>query len=333
MYTTDKENCPKVLICILNWNNIEDTLHCLNSISQLEYSNFAILIIDNGSNEDPSERILEKNDKIILKRNNINLGYTGANNQGIDYAIQIGADYIWLLNNDTIVEPNTLRNLITTAETSQNIGLVSPVVYYLENKEKILFCGGYYDLDTQYKTFTRNLELSANWQKNCNKNLSLWGTALLVKISLVKEIGKLDERFFAYNEDIDYSIRSIKAGFSNLIDYSARVYHRKKQYVVGVNQYPPHYYFYTTRNEYFLWTKFMSKPKKILYLRSYLIKVFQTVANCKEKKAFVESIACLDGFWSAIYSQTGSYDDRKRMPKWLRSILIYRPFFLLKVLG
>lgn len=99
---------PKVYIIILNWNGLKDTLECLESVFKLDYLNFEVIVVDNGSTDDSVNVILKTYPQVRLIENRENLGYTGGNNIGMRYAIERDADYIWLLNNDTIVEEDTL---------------------------------------------------------------------------------------------------------------------------------------------------------------------------------------------------------------------------------
>lgn len=105
-------NHPKVYVIILNWNGLEDTLECLGSVFQMDYQNFEVLVVDNGSKDNSINFIKTKYPQVVLIENKENLGYTGGNNIGMRYALNNGADYVWLVNNDTVVMVDTLSKLI-----------------------------------------------------------------------------------------------------------------------------------------------------------------------------------------------------------------------------
>src|SRR6056297_688817 len=136
-----------VYIVILNWNNFQETIDCVESCKKLTYSNFKILLVDNGST-DGSEDILKKEfPGIPLIQTGENLGYSGGNNAGIRHALEQGADYIWLLNNDTVVDPQCLAKMVQTAESSNQIGMVGSKIFYHHSPDILWYAGGEIDLE------------------------------------------------------------------------------------------------------------------------------------------------------------------------------------------
>ena len=136
---------PKVSIIILNWNGLKDTLECLESVKKSDYPNYEIILIDNASKNREGEIIKSRFPELILVQNEMNLGFAGGNNIGMRYALKNGAYYVWLLNNDTVIESNTLSDLVAVAEKTPNAGLLSPLIYYYANPEQIQFCGSSFD--------------------------------------------------------------------------------------------------------------------------------------------------------------------------------------------
>ncbi len=141
-----------------------------------------------------------------------NLGYTGGNNLGIRSAMKRKADYIWILNNDTILERDCLRYMVDAAERDHQIGLLSPVIFYNHQRNRIQFCGSFFN------TSGNSILADPSDRKEESANLDgavlvLYGTALLVKRNVIEKIGFFDENFFAYFEDLDYSLRANKNRF------------------------------------------------------------------------------------------------------------------------
>src|SRR5205823_1889527 len=119
-----RERWPRVGIIILNWNSYQVTSECLLSLRKLNYPNTEIVLVDNGSSDDSADRLQNEFPEIRVLRNPENLGFPGGNNVGIRYVLDRGADYLLLLNNDTVVQPDFLRELVQVAESDATIGLL-----------------------------------------------------------------------------------------------------------------------------------------------------------------------------------------------------------------
>lgn len=208
----------KVSIIILQYNNSSNTMVCLNSVKNLAYENFEIIVIDNASEDkeiDSIEKYLENKSNITLIKNNMNLGYPGGNNIGIKQAIRNKADYILLLNNDTTVEKNLLLKLIAAGETNRRIGLLGPLI----SEDNQIIYGG------KISWLKPELEHNKKYLTH-NTNFFISGAALLIKREVVEKIGLLDERYFLYFEDADYCLRAEKVDFELKIVPEAIIYHQ-----------------------------------------------------------------------------------------------------------
>lgn len=207
----------KVQIIILQYNNSDSTIKCLNSLLVLNYGNFKVLVVDNASETEDAKKISDfiSNHSAMgyeLKVMNLNLGYSSGNNYGIKYALENQADYIWVLNNDVFVEKDSLSKLIEVAEKNPSIGILSPV---LDEGDKKVYGG---------KIKWLKAELSHSIQKLEN-NQYIPGTAMLLRTEIVKKIGFLDERYFLYFEDAEYSLRAQKAGYELMTVEESLVHH------------------------------------------------------------------------------------------------------------
>ena len=123
---------PHVTIIILNWNQEKDSLECLNSVSRINYPAFSIVVVDNGSTDgspDSIEKWSHLNSPVKLIRNSKNRGFVAGSNQAMRFALTTLTNYMFLLNNDTIVEPNILTHLVAEAEQDVDIGMVGPKIY------------------------------------------------------------------------------------------------------------------------------------------------------------------------------------------------------------
>lgn len=216
---------PKVYIVTINWNGLKDTLECLESLRTIDYKNFETVVIDNGSNDNQAATIKQKFPKIKLIKNQRNQGFTGACNQGIKLALKEGADYVLLLNNDTIVTKDFLAKIVEFYESSPDAGMVSPVVLYNDRKT-IWFAGAKIQLGI-VRHINKALSLKDLKSKQPFETRFVPGAALLVSTKLIKQIGPLDDKYFAYYEDIDWCYRAKAAGYSSYVVPQTVIYHKK----------------------------------------------------------------------------------------------------------
>lgn len=314
---------PTIFIIILNWNGLKDTLECLESVYKLDYPDYKVLVVDNGSTDESVKVIREVYPEVTLIENKENLGYSGGNNIGMRYALENKAEYVWLLNNDAVVEPDSLSKLISAAEGSTEIGLASPCIYYYDEPDKIQFCGSI--IDWKKKKF---LHLKDQGLSKCNmgmRDMVLWGTALLIKRNVIESIGFLNEEYFSYHEDHEYSTRAIKNGYINIVVMPSKVYHKEVSSSGGRDS-PLHCY-YWTRNIYFFWTENMTLLKKLLYIRKYISNSIYLAGKLIEEQRFASADARLDGMWSALHGITGPWENKIEMPRILKRIISACPFF------
>src|ERR1017187_6066317 len=146
---------PLVLIVVLNWNDPDETISAVESIFQMDYANFRVLVIDNGSTDDSVERLRGLvGERVELVEVAVNTGYTGGCNLGFKRALEMGADYAWLLNNDTTADTHALSSVVALAESDERIGLVSPLIARLGSRE-VVMAGAWWDKDARDRKSTR----------------------------------------------------------------------------------------------------------------------------------------------------------------------------------
>jgi GT2 family glycosyltransferase len=134
---------PKVSIIILNWNGLEDTSECLESLKKVTYANYETIVVDNGSDGDDVKILREKfGDYIHVINNDNNYGFAEGNNIGMRYVLSRGTDYVLLLNNDTTVAPEFLVEMIQVGESDEKIGVLGPMIYLYDKPNVIWEAGG-----------------------------------------------------------------------------------------------------------------------------------------------------------------------------------------------
>ena len=234
---------PKVFIIILNWNNWPDTLECLESLKNNDYPNYQVVIIDNGSKEKPQA----PNPEIKIIYNKENLGFAGGNNVGVKYALEKEADYVLLLNNDTLVKQDFLSKLIEVGEKDKKFGLLGPKIYFADQKEKIWFAGG--QVNWLYNKGTmrgyNEIDIGQYDSSEIQETDYITGCCLLIKRAVIEKIGLMPEDYFLYYEDTDWSLAAQKAGFKCIFVYGAKIWHKgSKSSIEG----SPSYIYYHIRN-------------------------------------------------------------------------------------
>jgi len=285
---------PRVSIIVLNWNGWNDTIECLESLYQITYPNYDVIVVDNGSTDDsvqnlkmyaegrikvkskfikhnmnkksiPVTECLSCNNnsvefkrmkvsapssdrRLVLLRNEKNLGYAEGNNVGIRFALRaFDPDYFLILNNDVVVAPDFLTQMISVAEAHRDAGIFSPKVYYYDQPERIqatwnrvmlgrgtVFLAGAGEIDQGQCDEIAQTDYSP-------------GVCYLMRRDLVDSLGFFDSDFFCFWEETDYCFRARKAGIRSIYVPKARVWHKLSQ---SANKIDGLVLYYMTRNRF-----------------------------------------------------------------------------------
>ncbi|RZU42513.1 glycosyltransferase family 2 protein [Edaphobacter modestus] len=309
---SSRENPPLVLVVLLNWKSAEETATAVASVQEMEYPNFRTLIIDNASADGSVDRLRPlTGGGVELLESAINTGYTGGCNLGMKRALEIDAKYVWLLNNDAIVDRQTLSSIVAMAEIDTSIGLITPRIAALD-EDRLTFAGGILSVKEGIYNETHDPAVAAEWNARYPYSGLVIGTAMLVRTDLIRRIGMLDTNFFAYFEDIDYSARSSEAGFRNVVDTNSVVRHLEKNRNTKPLEIKPHYWYYMARNESRFWRKHLGLAGS-LRLAWYSFNGF--VRHRNRLTGTRESAdAILAGLWDGWLNRGGPYHPGVQMP-------------------
>jgi len=246
----------KVFIILLNWNNWHETRECLGSLEKVDYPDFEIIIVDNGSSGEEKHKIKNFHTTYYILHttyNDSNLGFAGGNNVGIKYALEHGADYVLLLNNDAIVAPDFLAELVKIGDSDKSFGILGSRIYRYGTK-KIVFDGGKVNKWlTRGEHIAKSEILNPKFETNSKFKIQnskfyadyITGAAMLVKRDVIEKIGLMREEYFLYYEDVDWCIRARKAGYKCVLAPASHVWHK----VSATNKEgSPSYIYYHTRN-------------------------------------------------------------------------------------
>lgn len=217
---------PLVYVVTLTWNQREDTMSCLESLGQMTYPHYRLLLVDNASVDGTVEAVRERFPDVDIIVNPENLGFPGGFNVGLHHALAQGADYIFMINNDTFVEPNILDELMAHAD-SAGVGMLAPKIYYADEPDRIWSVGGRRHPWTLEMTDKGDLQFDRGQWKAVMERDYLVGCALLLKRDMLEEIGLFDTGYCPiYYEDVDLCVRARQAGYRLLLVPRARMWHK-----------------------------------------------------------------------------------------------------------
>ena len=217
----------QTLIVVLNWNSREMTRECLHSLLAMEGDSFKILVIDNGSRDGSVEYLRAAFPQIEVKANGRNLGFAAGCNVGMKQALAENFDYVLLVNNDTIVDPGMLCELLKQADENKKAGIVSPKIYYFNPPDAIWWVGGTY---SGWTGLAKHIDLKARdtGKYDTPRNLD-WATGcvMLLRVDALRTAGLFDEQIFGNGEDVDLSLRMRKLGYVVRYAPAAKVWHKE----------------------------------------------------------------------------------------------------------
>ncbi len=316
----------KVGIVILNWNGWEDTIECLESVYQIDYPNYEVIVVDNNSKDNSIERIKEycegkikvssrffkyknenkpikvieltrekgkkfkktvnlpSNKKLILIKNSENLGFAGGNNVGIKFALKNDCDFILLLNNDTVVEPNILKKFLNSWQELENPGAISGIICYYDSPDKIWFGGA------KWEWAKIRFKINEKFPKKILKTDYICGACLFTSRGVIQKVGLFDERFFLIWEDTDWSYRARKKGYNLYILPDIKIFHKTANSFGSYQTFLCQYYF--IRNQFLFFYKyynpFLKIPFSLIFFYKFLysFKKMFFIRKVNEKENF-----------------------------------------------
>lgn len=225
-------------VIILNWNGLEDTLECLMSVTQARFRDCEVIVVDNGSTDDSCHVIPNAYPAITFIATGENLGWAGGNNVGIRHAMQRGHELIFLLNNDTTIDPGCLEALSDIYEIT-GPALVHPAIYY-------------YD-EPWVPQLDPSVSMTTTEKPKVFALDHAYGAALCLHAEVVRQVGLIDERFFLQLEETDYYLRAKRAGFRAYCGPGTRILHKESRAFGG--RITPVKTYYIVRNSLLLLSK------------------------------------------------------------------------------
>ena len=245
---------PRVLVVILDWNGADDTLACLTSLGALDYPAFDVLVVDNGSRQSVAPLVRARFPNVECVELPTNLGYAGGNNVGLRRALERGYDLVWVLNNDVVVDPGSLRAAVAAA-ADPRVAAVGGKVLAFDDPGRLWMTYGAVD-------YRQSLVSLAGWGERDRGQYDVardveWvpGCAVLLSCRALAEVGLFDERFFAYHEDVDWCTSARERGWRIRYAPDAVVRHRGNRTLGGPTYVSPR--------------KYLSARSTVLYARKH----------------------------------------------------------------
>ena len=292
---------PEVAVIILNWNGWEDTIECLESLYQIDYPNYNVILVDNASEDDSIEKIREycagkleiesdffdydKHNKplnlvdsniipddlspgtknLFLIQNQENYGFAEGNNIGIRFSLkQFNPEYILLLNNDTVVDKNFLKELVDLGQKNEKIGIVGPKIYYYDEPQTIWCIGGKISWKLARGIHIGNNQLDEGQYENIKEVEYVSGSAFLIKKEVLKKAGLMDKNLFLYFEETDLTLRASKLGYKSFYSPKAKIWHKVSRSGGGMSK--PIGLYYITRNRWLFMRRWAKKTDYIFFV-------------------------------------------------------------------
>lgn len=263
---------------MVNWNGISDTSLCLDSIGKLNKKDIVLdtIVVDNGSTDDSVKILKKRYPWVTVISLAHNTGFTGGNNAGIHKTLQQRADFVWLLNNDTVVHTDALR--IVDGFTSDDIGIVGSKIYFAPGHEyhkarysqaergKVFwYAGGLVDWDNMYASHRGVDEVDHRQYDKTEQTPFVTGCSMMVRRSVFESIGMLDEHYYLYLEDLDFCLRAKAKGYQIVYYPKSVIWHVNAGSTGGAGN-PLHEY-YITRNRLLVGMRFAPFRTKAALIR------------------------------------------------------------------
>lgn len=272
----------KFAIIVLHYCGLDDTLECLDSLEKLDYQSFELILVDNGSTD--LKTLKERHPHLIFVENEENLGFAEGNNRGIAQAMERGADWIVMLNNDTIVAPNFLQQLAIAAKEHPKAGVLGAKIFFHDDPATLWYAGGGVDqrLWRCYHTGCGDHDIGDKYRQIVPIEYAC-GCALAISKEALCEVGGMSPEYFLIWEEIDWCYRLRGADFECLFVPGAHVWHKVSQSFAGGNRSPMWHYFYMRGRLLFIKRHAHLRQRLLFYVRIFIPELLQLLTQSAKK--------------------------------------------------
>ncbi len=304
----------KIMLVMVNWNGSRDTGASLASIQRMNTKGVALetVVVDNGSTDGSVSNISAEFPNVTILALDKNVGFTGGNNTGIRYAMARGADYLWLLNNDTVVDSGALS--LVEAFRDTRVGIAGSKIYFAPGHEYhknryakkelgrvFWYAGGRIDWSNMYASHRGVDEVDAGQYDEVMETPFVTGCSMMIRRDVIEQIGFLDDKFYLYLEDLDYGLRAKAAGFRLMYYPKSVIWHVNAGSSGGAGN-PIHDY-YITRNRLLVGLRYAPFRTKVALLREAVR--LARMGNSEKRKAVIDAFC---GRWGKQYEPKKAAD-------------------------
>jgi GT2 family glycosyltransferase len=286
-------------IILLNYNNWQDTVECVKSLEEAGIDSSSILVVENSSTDDSYVCLKEQLGTVSLLKTGRNLGFSGGNNFGINHALKFNPQYIILLNNDTLVDKDSIRILIDEMNNHPEASLGTGQIRYFPEKEKIWYAGGTLNKWRGLAVHLHENEYADNLPASNEPSFVSFisGCFLCIRTSMMDKTGLLNEKFFLYHEDIEFSARAVRNGLKLLYVPLSVIYHKCR----GERKLREKTLYYAVRNRNLLIDMCFPFIAKVYFF--FVIRTKMLIWFFRDKKLFRAAQAGLQDYKNDSFGQ------------------------------
>lgn len=304
---------PRIWIIVLTYNGRDDTRRCLRSLETVRDA-AAVLVVDNASRDGTAAVVRAEFPWCRLLENPVNAGFAGGNNVGMRYALETGADWALLLNNDTVVAPTLVTRLAEAARARPEFQLLGPVINALDRPDEVMSDGCVFNPPGLNGFFQRlPVPVTGAGPPAVVEVDVVNGCCLMIAAEVVRRVGYFDERFFLYHEETDYCLRAARAGFRCGVVGDVLVWHKRGAGTKDRRRLPR---YYDARNLLLLLSKHLGSPRRrrgpLASYWTYARYVYYRYCVEREEGRDDAADAVLEGLWDALARRFGPFEPRPR---------------------
>ncbi len=288
-----------VTVILVNFNGREHLEDCLNSLREQRDQRFRVILFDNASSDGSVDFLRIRYPEVRVIAGEENVGFCEANNFCLREFLRSGSRYAFLLNVDTLVDPDCLYQLIRTADREREFGIFSPKVLQYPETERIYYAGARTDLLRGIAVHQGLNEIDRTFPHRAGRTGPVCGCSILIRKRTLERIGLFDPAFFAYFEDTDLSLRAIRAGEGCYYEPEARVYHK------GGGDYTPRALYYYLRNRFLLIRRHARWYHKLYFYPFILKNQLRAIRYYRKRGEPLKAEACRQALWDGLRNRSG----------------------------
>jgi GT2 family glycosyltransferase len=307
---------PNIWIVPVNFNGLDDTRKCLRSLAELSHS-ASVVVVDNASTVDPVPVLAAEFPWIHLVRTSFNGGWSGGNNAGIRFALERGAEFVILLNNDTIVRPDLVGRLLAAAEVRPDYGIIGPVIRYMDEPELVMTDGiGFNRRGTNGLFYHIPVPEVVGEPPLVTEVDIVNGCCMMIRADVFRRVGLIEDRFFLIHEESDFCLRVQEGGYKCGVLAEGLVWHKGSSSFKRSGKRWQRYY--DTRNLGLLLSRHIAQPgprrRGLASYAVYLRYAFHRYCHEREDGHPDSADAVLEGLVDVATRRFGPHQTRKRWP-------------------